>query len=99
MDPGTGRLFILDAGTSQIVSVAPHPTLASMRMRRPANKVGRISLKKLGAGLFRGLAYNPGNGHLYVSEPGQKKLYELTQVVVWSPVLIWHLWVSATRLR
>src|SRR5574341_2434220 len=25
-DPATGRLFILDAGTSQIVSVVPHPT-------------------------------------------------------------------------
>src|SRR5258705_6529965 len=77
---GDGRLFILDAGTSQIISVAPHPTLgfdANEAIR--ANKVQRISLKKLGTGIFRGLAYNPGNGHLYVSEPGRKKLYELTQ--------------------
>jgi len=77
---GDGRLFILDAGTSQIISVAPHPTLgfdANEAIR--SNKVERISLKKLGTGIFRGLAFNPGNGHLYVSEPAQKRLYELTQ--------------------
>jgi hypothetical protein len=75
-----GRLFILDAGTSQIVSVAPHPTLgfdANEALR--ANKVRRISLKQLGAGPFRGMAFNPANGHLYLSAPGRKQLYELTQ--------------------
>jgi uncharacterized protein YjiK len=75
-----GRLFILDAGNSQIVSVAPHSTLgfdADEALR--SNKVQRISLKKLRAGTFKGIAYNPRNGHLYVSEPAQKKLYELTQ--------------------
>ena len=79
-DSGDGRLFILDAGNAQIVSVAPHPTLgfdANEAIR--SNKVQRISLKKLGTGSFRGMAYNPGNGHLYVSEPAQKRLYELTQ--------------------
>jgi len=79
-DADNGRLFILDAGNSRIVSVVPHPTLGydgDEAIR--SNKVGRISLKKLGTGLFRGVAYNPGNGHLYVSEPAQKKLYELTQ--------------------
>src|SRR5215216_402493 len=77
---GDGRLFILDAGTSQIVSVVPHPTLgfdANEAIR--SNNVQRISLKKLGTGLLQGIAYNPSNGHLYVSEPEQKKLYELTQ--------------------
>jgi VCBS repeat protein len=79
-DPGNGQLFILDAGSSQIVSIAAHPTLgfdANEAMR--ANKVKRISLKKLGVGLLRGIAYNPGNGHLYIIESGKKKLYELTQ--------------------
>jgi len=75
-----GRLFILDAGNSQIVSVVPDPTLgfdANEALR--ANRVERFSLKKLGAGTLRGIAYNPGDGHLYVSEPAQRKLYELTQ--------------------
>ena len=79
-DPDSGRLFVLDAGKSQIVSVVPHPTLGfdgDEAIR--SNKVQRISLNKLGIGLLKGLAYNPGNGHLYVSEPSQKKLYELTQ--------------------
>jgi len=79
-DSGDGRLFILDAGTSQIVSVVPHATLgfdANEAIR--SNKVQRISLRKLGTGSFRGLAYNPGNGHLYVINPARMKLYELTQ--------------------
>jgi hypothetical protein len=75
-----GRLFILDAGNLQIVSVVPHPTLgldANEAIR--SNKVERISLKKLGIGPLKGIAYNLGNGHFYVSEPAQKRLYELTQ--------------------
>jgi len=79
-DSGNGRLFILDAGNSQIVSVVPHATLgfdANEAVR--SNKVQRISLKKLGTDPLRGVAYNPGNGHFYVSNPAQKKLYELTQ--------------------
>jgi hypothetical protein len=78
-DSDTGRLFILDAGNSQIVSVAPHTTLgfdANEAIR--SNKVQRISLNKFGTGLLSGLAYNPSNDHLYVVGPAQKKLYELT---------------------
>ena len=74
-DPDTGRLFILDAGNWQIVSVTSHATLGF----DIAKDIRRISLTRLGRGLLRGLAYNPGNGHLYVSEPGERKLYELTQ--------------------
>src|SRR5687767_454662 len=79
-DPSNGNLFILDAGNSQIVAIAAHPTLgfdADEAVR--SNKVQHISLKKFGLGSLKGLAYHPGNGHLYVSEPSQKKLYELSQ--------------------
>ena len=75
-----GRLFVLDAGNAQIVSVAPHPTLdfdANEAIR--SNKLERISLRGLGAGTFRGIAFDPSSGHLYVSQPDQKRLYELTQ--------------------
>ncbi len=75
-----GRLFVLDAGSAQIVSVAPHPTLgfdASEAIR--SNNIERISLRRLGAGTFRGIAFDPSSGHLYVSQPDQKRLYELTQ--------------------
>ena len=79
-DPASGRLFILDAANSQIVTVAPHPTLgfdADEAVR--SQKLERISLQGLGLDQARGLAYNPGNGHLYVAQPAQGILYELTQ--------------------
>ena len=79
-DPASGNLFVLDSGNSQIVSVVPHTTLgfdASEAVR--SNKVQKILLKKLGLGALKGLAYNPGNGHFYVCEPGLGKLYELSQ--------------------
>jgi hypothetical protein len=47
-DSSSGSMFILDAGNSQIVSVAPHATLgfdADEAIR--ANKVQHISLKKV----------------------------------------------------
>jgi hypothetical protein len=74
------KMFILDAGTAQIVSLVPHTTLgfdANEAIR--SKKVQRISLKKLGANKLNGLAYNPGNGHLYVTDPSERKLFELTQ--------------------
>jgi len=79
-DPSSGRMFILDAGNSQIISVTPHATLGfDVNEAMRSNKVQKVSLKKLGLDSLKGLAYNPGNGHLYVSDPAQKKLYELTQ--------------------
>src|SRR5687768_6629082 len=79
-DPVDGRMFILDAGNAQILSIAPHSTLSfNAEEAIRSNKVQRVSLKKLGSGSFRSLAYNPGNGHLYVARPAQKMLYELTQ--------------------
>ncbi|HKY53436.1 MAG TPA: hypothetical protein VJM08_03980, partial [Anaerolineales bacterium] len=73
-DGESGRLFVLDASDPQIVSIPPHPSLGF-----DTNGVQKISLKNLGLGSLKGLAYNPSNGHLYVAEPAQKKLYELTQ--------------------
>src|SRR5688572_17239182 len=73
-DTSSGRMFILDAGNAQVVSVASHATRGF-----DANQLQRISLRGLGKGTFRGVAYNPNNGHLYVSEPAQKKLHEMTQ--------------------
>ena len=67
-------MFILDSGNSQVVSAASHATRGF-----DANQVQRISLKGLGKGTFRGVAYNPSNGHLYLSEITQKKLHEITQ--------------------
>ena len=79
-DPGDGRLFVLDAGNRQIVFVIPHPTRgfdASEAIR--SKKVGRISLQRLGPGTFKGIAFNPSNGHLYIAKPAEKRVFELTQ--------------------
>ena len=79
-DQANGLLFVLDANNSQIVSVAPHAILGfDANEAIKSNKVQKISLKKLRLGLLKGLAFNPSNGHLYATEPAQKKLYELTQ--------------------
>ena len=79
-DSASGRLFVLDAGNSQIVSIVPHDALGfDADQAIKDNKVQKVSLKKLGLGVLKGLAYNPSNGHLYISEPAQKRLYELTQ--------------------
>ncbi|HXQ38940.1 MAG TPA: hypothetical protein VN843_33365, partial [Anaerolineales bacterium] len=79
-DPVIGRLFILDAADSQILAVVPHVTLGfDSNEAIKAKRVQKISLKQLGLGVLKGLAYNPGNGHLYITEPAQKKLHELTQ--------------------
>ncbi|HLO14015.1 MAG TPA: hypothetical protein VK206_04240, partial [Anaerolineales bacterium] len=79
-DSSDGHLFILDAGSLQIVSVAPNSALgfdATEAIR--SNSVKRIPLKKVGLNRMSGLAYNPSNGHLYAIETVQKKLYEVTQ--------------------
>src|SRR5215216_1160351 len=48
-DPASGRLFILDAANSQIVAIAPHPTLGfDVDEAIRSKKVERISLNGLG---------------------------------------------------
>jgi hypothetical protein len=80
VDPESGRIFILDNGNAQIVSVILHSSPGfDAQEAINSSEVQRISLKELGQGLLRGIAYNPSNGHVYVSEVEQKKLYELTQ--------------------
>jgi hypothetical protein len=73
-DPVNGQMFVLDASKGQILSVPAHATLGF-----DADKIQQISLQGLGKGKFKGVAYNPNNGHLYISEITQKKLHEITQ--------------------
>lgn len=77
-DAASGRLYILDAGKSQVVSIAPHPVhgFDGVEVIR-GGRLQRIPLKQLGNGSLRGIAHNPANGHLYVASPSQKLLYEL----------------------
>src|SRR6266498_95263 len=59
-DPSTGRLFILESASSQIITVLPHPTQGFDG--NEAMKGGRIFHSKLAAfahGELQGIAYNP----------------------------------------
>ena len=72
VDPRSGRLFILDAG-SRIVRVDPHALLG---FRRPT--ISTIDLRAVGLSRSRGIALDPTTGHLHVLEPGAQRLHELS---------------------
>ena len=74
-DAAGGRMFILDAEKAQIVTAATDPNLGF----NTTGSLGYLSLKELGVSQPKGIAYHPGNGHLFVGEPVQKKLHELTE--------------------
>ena len=95
-DPRDGRLFILDTAARRIVRVTPHPELrfdgaAAARDGR----ITRIDLSQLGSAPLRGLAFNPNNGHLYVSSPTEQRIYEVTE----TGQLVSTLDVSVLELR
>ncbi|MEM2125343.1 MAG: hypothetical protein QXQ53_02970, partial [Candidatus Methanosuratincola sp.] len=77
-DPENGRLFILDATASRILRISPHPL--SRFDGESAAREGRIAsidLRHLRAGDLRGIAYHPGNRHLYLLDAAQQQVYEL----------------------
>jgi DNA-binding beta-propeller fold protein YncE len=76
IDPDTGLLYLLD-GASTIVSLKPKPGRAFAQA-----KVTPISLPA-GLGELHGIAFNPANHHLYVFNPGQQQLHELTLQGTW----------------
>gem|GEM_PF-1579964 len=79
-DPATGRLFILDTNKSQILIVSPHPVhgfdgVSAVR----DNRIRRVNLNPSSQAALRGIAFNPNDGHLYVSNPQEQRIYELTE--------------------
>jgi hypothetical protein len=77
-DPQDGRLFLLDAGGDELVTVTPDEN--GSYEGGPADKAGRIErvdLRHLGAVKLRGIAYNPMNAHLYLLDPDSQQLYEI----------------------
>jgi uncharacterized protein YcfL/uncharacterized protein YjiK len=71
-DPATGRMFVLNANGNQLV-VLPDS------VSTPGAKTSIISLKTLQAGSLQGIAFNPQDGHLYLSDASNHRLYKLTQ--------------------
>ncbi len=80
VDPGSGRLFILDAARRRIVVITPDArrrfdVAAAVRDGR----ITEIDLGRLGHVQLRGIAFNPINGHLYISSPAEQWVYEVTE--------------------
>lgn len=80
VDPDNGVLFILDRGPLELVRVKPgaqgdfEGTTALNESR-----VSRIDIADTGLTDARGVALNPDNGHLYVFNKAEEKIYELSE--------------------
>jgi uncharacterized protein YjiK len=61
------------------VRITPHPQL---RFDGPAaerdNRISNIVLNALNNIKLQGIAFNPNDGHIYITSPTEQKLYELT---------------------
>jgi len=77
-DPETGDLFFLvvpaPPAVPRIVRIIPDP-----QNRFDSPVVSNIVLNSLRQSQLRGIAFNPNDGHLYVMNPAEQKLYEVTQ--------------------
>ncbi len=79
-DPDNGFLYLLDKQGTQLVTVKPdaaskYDGSAAVRERR----VTRVDLSGLGFPAMQGIAFNPSNGHIYLSDPLGRKVYEITK--------------------
>jgi len=74
VDETNGTLFILDAVGPRIVQVKPRADGSFSEA-----EVSEISLQSYGFSVLRGVAFNPTSGHLFVINPTEQELYELTQ--------------------
>jgi len=71
VDPESGALFILDGEGPRIVRIEPNAD----------GSFSGAGVREIGLETFsslRGIAYEAGTGHLYVIEPGEQRLYELS---------------------
>jgi len=79
-NPETGALFILDAQGPRIIRVMPDPRDRFDGSSAAQNgRISMLALNSLQGAELRGIAFNPGDNHLYVMAPADQKLYELTQ--------------------
>jgi len=79
VDPARGTIFLLDAFARQVIRIDPDPLAgqdAEAAIRRGA--VTPIALVDLQQATLRGIAFHPGDGHLFVLDPADRLLHELT---------------------
>jgi uncharacterized protein YjiK len=73
VDPSSGTLFILDATKLQIVQVK-----ASANGSFKEAGISIVSLQPSGLSSVRGIAFHPASGHLFLINPIEQTLYEIT---------------------
>jgi len=80
VDPVSGALFILSGADSRIVWIKPDAQGGFDGAAALAEgRISQIGLSGLDLGALQGLAFNPTDGHLYVLNPVQLKLYEVSE--------------------
>lgn len=80
-DSANGRLFILDSAKRRIVRVEPdsqQPGASAIAL--VDSRITEIELSDESLADLRGIAFNPGNGRLYLIDPERQLLYELTEM-------------------
>ena len=79
-DPATGEVFLLDAFARRMVRIEPDPIAGGGgEAALLRGRVVSIPLADLQQADLRGIAFNPGDGHLYVMSPTENRLHELTR--------------------
>ncbi|HMT21090.1 MAG TPA: DNRLRE domain-containing protein, partial [Promineifilum sp.] len=78
VDEAGGRLFVLDAAGSNLVTVTADLSNLFNDLVAGRGHVERVKLTSLGDVSVRGLAYNPSNGHVYVGNAAGTTLHELS---------------------
>jgi uncharacterized protein YjiK len=73
VDEQTGTLFILDASAARVVQVRP---LSDGSFEGAS--LSEINLQSYGFSSLRGIAFELSSGHLFVTNPTDQKIYELT---------------------
>jgi DNA-binding beta-propeller fold protein YncE len=79
-DPDSGRLFVLDAGTGRVVVIPPDGDVGPGETAAiQSGSLETIALSMARTRQLEGIAFNPQNGHIMISSPGDKELYEFSQ--------------------
>lgn len=78
VDESGGRLFVLDADGPWLFEIKTNLADPLSDLGAGGNgSIRRTRLRALNGLTVRGLAYNPGNGHVYIGDVGNRIVYEL----------------------
>jgi len=78
VDPVSGSLFILDGRTQRVIRISPDSLQGDASAALRYGRVSDIPLPQLDRADLRGIAFNPGDGRLYLVSPSEHRLYQVT---------------------